>query len=620
MATTIESSQETQNGMSSSSTGLQPPSQQSTRPDFWRNGAPKKLSGNKALSAWSLYLSKRSSPKTLRQLFSVRQSPVGWGLQLEELSSPTVHLLALLDDLDAVKGKSGPKAESVEPILDDWLDSSGSIDHSLDGGLQCLVVAHLLPRIVNRIQPERWWELLDALWSVCQTVRSWRIDAELPPEKALAHQLFTGELPLTLAYLLPEMGPVFQLKNAAVEALCEGLLELLNGEGLPRGQHLSIARPLLACWTRCRLLSKQVKKDGWSRKAEEQFRWLVSQSLVLSSPAGTPLLGAPHDLPWTPEFLSASLKIGGDSADRSAARAIFSKKLTTAITGKDGSQVPATSDHCEWSGLATLRTEWDRTAPVVSIDYSTPELRLEVWSGPQRLLAGNWMWESLLEGRRLEPVGLWEEVCWFSDDDVDYLELSIDLAGGARLERQILLAREELFLYLADLVIGTSGGQLCHRFRLPMDSNVKFDPQQETREGLLVAGRPVARVLPLALPEWRSDPRIGQLTARDGHLELEQEDVARNLACPLLIDLKRTRVKKPCTWRQLTVAQALENQPPEVAVGYRAQCGKQQWLLYRSLEAPANRTVLGQNLSNECLVGRFLSPSGEVDELLEIEG
>jgi len=67
------------------------------------------------------------------------------------------------------------------------------------------------------------------------------------------------------------------------------------------------------------------------------------------------------------------------------------------------------------------------------------------------------------------------------------------------------------------------------------------------------------------------------------------------------------------------VAQSLEIQPHDVAVGYRAQCGKDQWLIYRSLVEPANRTLLGQNLSSECLVARFLAPEGEIDELLEIE-
>jgi hypothetical protein len=63
----------------------------------------------------------------------------------------------------------------------------------------------------------------------------------------------------------------------------------------------------------------------------------------------------------------------------------------------------------------------------------------------------------------------------------------------------------------------------------------------------------------------------------------------------------------------------LEIQPTEVAVGYRIQCAKMQWLVYQSLAPRANRTLLGHNLASEYLVGRFLATSGEVDELLEIE-
>jgi len=135
----------------------------------------------------------------------------------------------------------------------------------------------------------------------------------------------------------------------------------------------------------------------------------------------------------------------------------------------------------------------------------------------------------------------------------------------------------------------------------------------------LCGTKPIARALPLALPEWRSDPRVGQLLESQGRLQLEQQCEGKNLACPLLIDLKKSRSSKPCTWRQLTIAQALEIQSPDVAVGYRAQCGKQQWLIYRSLGETANRTLMGQNTSLECLVARFLASSGEIDELLEIE-
>ena len=54
------------------------------------------------------------------------------------------------------------------------------------------------------------------------------------------------------------------------------------------------------------------------------------------------------------------------------------------------------------------------------------------------------------------------------------------------------------------------------------------------------------------------------------------------------------------------------------AVGYRVQVGPEQWLMYRSLTAAANRTLIGQNLSSEFLFAG-LNTDGEASSLVEIE-
>jgi hypothetical protein len=189
-----------------------------------------------------------------------------------------------------------------------------------------------------------------------------------------------------------------------------------------------------------------------------------------------------------------------------------------------------------------------------------------------------------------------------------------------RLERQVLLARQDKFLLLIDNVMNAPGAIIHNRLSLPLSAGVGFVPEAETREGLLISDRPLARVLPLALPEWRIDNRVGELTLAEGRLQLIEERPGKNLSCPLFFDFDPKRLNKPCTWRQLTVAESLEIQPHDVAVGYRIQCGKKQWLVYRSQAPAANRTVLGYNLSIEGMIGRFVSPSGEVQELLQIEG
>jgi hypothetical protein len=120
--------------------------------------------------------------------------------------------------------------------------------------------------------------------------------------------------------------------------------------------------------------------------------------------------------------------------------------------------------------------------------------------------------------------------------------------------------------------------------------------------------------MPLALSEWRSDSRYGRF---DGRV-LYQSAAGAGLYAPLFVDISPRRLRKPRTWRQLTVAEDLRLMPRDVAVAYRVQIGARQWVIYRSLETTGNRTFLGQNLTSEFVVARF-DPDGEMDPLIEIE-
>ncbi len=613
MSTTME----TETGALSTEQDTKQFSFRAQRASFWNGSAPKKVIRENNWDSWVRYLAKRSKPISLDHICCATTSSLSWGLETCHTSPDSNSLLQLLIHSN---GNHDLDRKSTRSELQKWLAHNLEQVHSVDYAIECLAVVHLLPRIASIVDYDLWWSLINVLWKIVSRTEDWQIDVEMPAEKCLVHQLLAGELPLTLAYMFPEMRPLAKLRKSAHDPLSEGLIELTNGEGLPKSSHLSVFRALLACWTRCRAMGSASEKRPWNRKAEEQFHWAVSKAVICSSSTGAPLLGNEEARNWAPDFLKAILYFGGNTADETAALDMYEKKLSKHLSGKSGNEVPETSYQCEWSGLSILRTEFSRTAPVVAVDYASPDLRIDVWCGTQRLMSGVWSAQTETAGKNLEPIGVWEQTCWFSDEDVDYLELAIDLSDGARLDRQILLAREDLFLLLVDHVLNASGDTIHHEFNLPLASEVQFAHEAETREGLLIADKPIARVLPLALPEWRSDPRIGQLTQVEGYLKLDQRRPGKGLACPLFIDLDPARLGRQCTWRQLTVAQSLEIQPHDVAVGYRVQCGKSQWLIYRSLDKAANRTVLGQNTSVESLVGRFLAPSGEVEELLEVEG
>jgi hypothetical protein len=256
----------------------------------------------------------------------------------------------------------------------------------------------------------------------------------------------------------------------------------------------------------------------------------------------------------------------------------------------------------------------------LAVAHASDPLRVELHVGGRRLLAGDWTMETHCDGRPVGPVGAWEELCWQTDKNCDFLEVGVELADGLRLERQIVLAKLDRVLLLADIVLTSdrTPRELRHSLNLPLARGAAWRPEDETRDGVLAAGKQRTAVLPLGLFEWRCDPRGGSLTCEGGRITLSQQATGRALYCGLLFDLDPRRSRKPRTWRQLTVAESRVRLPHDVAVGYRAQSGGDQWLVYRSLGPAGYRSVLGQNLVSEFFAGRFLE-TGKIKEWIEIE-
>lgn len=268
--------------------------------------------------------------------------------------------------------------------------------------------------------------------------------------------------------------------------------------------------------------------------------------------------------------------------------------------------------------MAVMRPRWTQPDLHLAVEYRGACVGSELVCDGQVLWAGPWDVTVLRDGQPIEPDGPWQETCWVSDARVDYLELCLMCRGGVRVERHILLARQDRFLFLADAVLGRRRGRLRYRAALGLGERVSMEGARHTREGRLKVRGARALVLPLALPEWRSDGRVGTLEASGRRLELAEWAEGSCLFAPLFVDLKPRRLTGRCTWRQLTVAENLAVQAPDVAAGFRVLVGQDQWLIYRALARKGNRTLLGHNLSTEFLVARFLR-NGQVEPLVEIE-
>lgn len=601
------------------------PSVAAAQGSFWSKQAPKRLrrGGLTPDAAWEAYWKGRKTPESVARLCRATGTPLRWGWNGVDAAPQCRVLVDLIDKLargaSPAKFSKPKRRVELEEALSQWLDSVRRGEANIECAVGCLAAAHLLSEVGGLLDAELGWSLVDFLFAAAAEARQSPADGYSLPEMAAARQLLAGELPLTLSYIFPEMGPAAALARASRQALREGFAALLSGKGFLRGTQVQALRLLAACWTRSSAIGSQAKQGAWNAATQRKFQAFVRHAIRWSDADGRPLLSDAETPTWTADFLASLLRLGGGKAEAAAARALFARraKLKSASSARLKGLPP--SSHSEPAGLAILRSDWSPQAAAVAVNYSTRDMQLEAAAERRQLFAGAWTAEPRVEGQLLNPVGDWDEVCWFTDADVDYLEFSLDLENGAKLERQILLARRDSFLLLADHLQNPMSASLELTTRLPLAAGLQWQGEEETRDAVVLAGKPAARLLPLAMPEWRVDPRVGEMTHAAGAVQLAARGVARAIACPLFIDLDPRRAAKPCTWRQLTVAESLEIMPPDVAIAYRVQCGRDQWVYYRSQAASGNRTFIGQNTSHECVIARFLAPSGEIEELLEIE-
>jgi hypothetical protein len=556
-----------------------------------------------AWKSWQKHLARRKSPQPAPFLDG-RKPPLLWGWPADWY---TDALRAVLQSPDYLVDCALPDGHTAIPRLPRTLEP--------------LAAAYALPVLARQTTAETWWRLVARLRNLAIEAQQQTVGWPADPSDVVQQQLLAAELPLALGYLFPEVCALRALRKAARAVLSESMLQLTDGEGMPHASLLPVLGPLFACWTRARWLGERLPKSSWSRQAENQYQWLVRHAIRLADAGGRFVLTSGIESPaaWSPAMFAMALDLAGDKRDCAAANTAIGAQAIPNDLGKVG-RPPKSSVNSEWSGIAIMADGWSQSSTRLAVAYADEPIQLELTTRGKRLLEGPWTFETSCDGNLVRIASDWENLFWSSAKSYVMLELGVRLSEGLRLERQLLLARDDQVLFLADVVISIDGTprRITHTSYLPLDNDVQWQAESETRDGLLRASQHHAAVLPLALPEWRTDPRGGSLVEASGRLALTHEAHGRALYCPLLIDLKNGRAQRERTWRQLTVAESMEVLPRDIAVGFRAQCGRHQWLFYRSIGTPGNRTVLGQNIAGEFCAGRFRT-TGKLDEWIEIE-
>lgn len=567
-------------------------------------------------SAW-LTTAREANPfQPLARLLGGKHSPLAWGNIAGLGDGDQAWFEQVQKALRTQRLKGDQLAEIARP-----LPQPANAEGHPAVAMRCLSLGYLLPLVAKFDKSNLTAGLVARLLTAIDLPAN-----EEAPERALG-QLWLGvELPLVLASFSPDAKTAAALRRNALSLEARLATTWLDSLVMPKFGARELLLPWLASLVRSHELLRGTE-TAFSETARERLERLARHALRLSRADGSSILRTNRARGIDQEFLTAVV-LATKTAPPIAELALGKHKTPP----KPVKGMVAAPVYSPEASLGILRTRWAAPAVQTTADFAGQQVWLDVSSGNQPLLHGHWQTEIKVDGQVLQPTGSWSEVCWNSDPDCDYLEIEQKLSGGWLLQRHLMLVRRDECLLLADSLLNETKvpptewreprhatHQLEYTAQLPLAPAVSFVPQQESREGHLWANKkPLALVLPLAMPEWRKQPFAGELTTSGTQLNHTLRTGGRNLFAPVWFDLNPARFKQQYTWRQLTIGEQLLVQPRDVAVGYRVQVNYTQWLLYRSLAWRGNRTVLGKNFATDFVACRFL-PNGETQDILEVQ-
>jgi len=455
----------------------------------------------------------------------------------------------------------------------------------------------------------------------------------------LNRQWIQVELPLTLAAISPSLVGTRHLA-AARRKLAECLELTIDDGGWRSVQFWQLAPLLLASWTRCSMLARALRfslpeLSPSTRLARATQHWRLAlrpdgtpafdpASAVINGTEGTSNRNsAPSILRTSQRYLEQSLVKSfpwPNATTTKPKRTVAARNGNRRATAKrkERSETPVIGYYAEAGQYGHLQDRRGPQAIRIDVHHAGQRLNLELSAGRNLLISGCWEQELRIDGKLQLAESEWEHVCWHADGETDYLELEMRFES-CRLQRQIVLARRHQMVLLADSLTADSMERIDYKTGLPLSPLTRFVPEPETRDGRLVHAGARIPLLPLSLPEWRVDPRSGQLTEVERQLILEQAVAGPAAFFPLILDLSPRRARSQRTWRRLTVAENLRPVPASEAAAFRAESADDHWLIYRELGQRGNRTFFGKNVCCDFYLGRFLPARRDYQTLVEIE-
>ncbi len=508
---------------------------------------------------------------------------------------------------------------------------------------ECLIAGTRLAH-----NPDQWLVGEAVVWGLAWFTQSLGVDAAageliqdlLQIGETGLQQIAKGESSaspflLTLGELFNDVAGCQQGAEVARENLCREVNECVGDDGGVGLKQSSEILSTVTRWVRCREIIRLTSNKLLVKELNKKIDEAVAFAVLLLGNNGRPATesGIESQRSVMPILQAASRgrkKVAATVLALTEGRNTAGEVRWTEV----GLCERALFD--EEQKVAAFRSGWKRGATRVLVSYRDQSPYLEIVVGDRLVIEGRWGVSLRCNGKELPLVGAWRRTWWDASDNAIYLEISVDVEGGWRLERSVLLLPKDKVVLLADAIVipelkyGDQSEMLAAQIHLQsslcVTPSVAVNPCAETCEVFGTDGKPRFLAIPLALKEWRESCRgDGSLDVSGQQLELRQNAEAGRLYAPLWFDCNAGRLKRLLeqpednqrTWRQLTVADTREAIRADQAVSFRVQSCLDQWLVYRSLDEARNRTALGCNMSSEFLVGR-LAKNGVVKRLLEV--
>lgn len=508
--------------------------------------------------------------------------------------------------------------DEISRLLVGWIDQISAADPLQP--FELLLLIELLENLGYRLAPAAiisvWRACLFSAVSLCFKLEETDFSGLAEDQVAL----ISGEVPWRAGLLFSDISGAKNFRQLGQQNLRDSFFDRTDNDGTPHADFFPRLDYWLITLMRATYAGQIWGKQLWDEEALDRFQLSVEKITAACDASGQIVLCPVHTVSHL-KLLAAAATIAG-LPSRSAER-LYLKSLQT-IKKRSGFFIQSedcVSTQSDWAAYALMRNYWSDTSNLLVTSWNAELPVVSLTAMGKLLFQGAWDFSLTINGEVVTGDGEWSCVCWNTDEDADYLELHMDLDSGFRLERQLLLPRNQHFVFLSDIVTGAEASNIEYRSILPVSSELTGMVDSETHELTLKTKGLTARIFPIGLPQERDFFQPGSLTFNEQHQLILQQQVseASALYVPLIIDWEPDLKRKAADWSRLTVSESGKISPRDEASGHRLRIGSHQLLVYRSLKkAEHARAVLGHHTSYESVIGRF-DTNGELNPLLFVE-